>query len=110
MRQQYLIPANSKKGQLIFNLFQPIDLGILISGAFITLVMVFAFPSGTLLTTFLKLLPLGIAIILVFPVAFYHNVRVFLQEALLYLSEQKRYHWRGWCSTYGINESEEQRK
>ncbi len=109
MRQQYLIPANSKKGQLIFNLFQFIDLVILGIGAFVTLILVFAFPSGTLMTTFLKLLPLGLAIILVFPVAFYHNVRVFLQELFLYLMEQKQYHWRGWCSSYGINE-QEQRK
>ena len=27
---QYLIPANTKKGQLIFGLFKPVDLGIFI--------------------------------------------------------------------------------
>lgn len=107
MRQQYLIPANSKKGQLIFNLFEPLDLAILFTGGVITLVLALVLPSGSLLMSFGKLLPLGIAVLLVFPVAYYHNVRVFLQEAILYLMSQREYHWKGWCSGYV---DEQQRK
>ena len=106
MRQQYLIPANSKKGQLIFNVFKGVDLLILGCGAFITLILVFLLPQGTLLTTFLKLMPLGLAIILVFPIAFYHNTRVFLQELLIYITSQKRYHWKGWCCSYVEDEQQ----
>lgn len=100
MRQQYLIPANSKKGQLIFNLFEVTDLVILGCGGFITLMLALLLPSGSLGLSFLKLLPLGLAVLLVFPVAFYHNVRVFLQEAILYFIGQKQYHWKGWCAGY----------
>ena len=35
----FMIPANTKKGKLIFNIFEPIDLGIAITGALITLVL-----------------------------------------------------------------------
>ena len=100
MRQQYLIPANSKKGQLIFNLFEVTDLVILGCGGFITLMLALLLPSGSLGLSFLKLLPLGLAVLLVFPVAYYHNVRVFLQEAILYFIGQNQYHWKGWCAGY----------
>ena len=42
---QYLIPANSKKGQLIFNIFRPIDLGVLLVGATLTLGFMFVLPA-----------------------------------------------------------------
>ena len=35
--EQYLIPANSKKSQLIFGVFQPIDLVIMVIGIFLSL-------------------------------------------------------------------------
>lgn len=106
MRQQYLIPANSKKGQLILNLFEITDLIILGCGAFLTLILAFAIPGGTLLAIFLKLFPLGLGILLVFPVAYYHNVRVFLQEILLFFLNTREFPWRGWCYGY----VDEQRK
>lgn len=95
----YLIPANSKKSQLILNLFRPIDLGILIGGAAITLVMLFL-PGDSLLWLVAKILPVGIALLLVMPMPYYHNVLVFLREAYLFASSQRTYRWRGWCATY----------
>ncbi len=96
----YLIPANSKKGQLYFNLFKGIDLAILLGGALITTFSLLLFQGGGIFAMILKLLPILISILLVFPVAHYHNVRVFLKEMYLYLVNQKRYDWRGWCIRY----------
>lgn len=96
----YLIPANSKKGQLYFNLFKGIDLVILVIGALITALTLIIFKGVTVLSLILKLSPILISLLLVFPVAHYHNVRVFLKEMYLYLISQKRYDWRGWCVRY----------
>ena len=95
----YLIPANSKKSQLYFGLFRGVDFGVLGIGILITLVLVFAIPGETLLLMVLKLLPLGITVLLVMPVANYHNVLVYIQEIINFYSEQKRFKWKGWCMT-----------
>ena len=95
----YLIPANSKKSQLILNVFRPVDLYILIAGAVTTLLMLFI-PGESIGWLVIKLLPLGLALLLVLPVPFYHNVLVFLREVYIYSSSQRTYKWRGWCATY----------
>ena len=104
---QYLIPANSKKGQLLFNLFRPTDLVLLLVGAVISLFLMIGLSGDTLPIMVLKLLPIGICVLLVMPVAQYHNVLVFLQEMFIYLFNQKEYHWKGWCA---FNVFDEQRK
>ena len=96
----YLIPANSKKGQLYFNLFNGTDLIILVSGGLMTGLTMLIFRSVRLLSIIMKLSPILISLLLVFPVAHYHNVRVFIKEMYLYLISQKRYDWRGWCVRY----------
>ena len=101
---QYLIPANSKKGQLIFNIFEPLDLGILLTGAAITLGFMFLLSGDDIGMLVIKLLPVTIALLLVMPIPYYHNGRVFLTEFLLYLSSQRVYHWKGWCAYEFLNE------
>ena len=93
MRNNYLIPANSKKSQLILNAFRPIDLGIMGGGALITLALLFIIPGDGLIELTIKLLPLGIGLLLVVPIPFYHNVLVFLREVYIYFSSQKTYVW-----------------
>ena len=93
----YLIPANSKKGQLYFNIFRPIDIAILSVGAAVTLILAIAITSHGLMVTVIKMLPLAICLLLVLPLPYYHNVLVFLQEAILYWQSQKDYPWKGWC-------------
>ena len=44
----YLIPANSKNGQLILNLFKPADLVILAIGTVITVIFLFVFKEDTI--------------------------------------------------------------
>ena len=96
----YLIPANSKKGQLIFNVFRPVDLIIVVVGATVSLLMMIAVPGEEFWKLLIKLLPVGIALLLVIPIPFYHNVLVFLQELYLYFSSQRVYRWKGWCAKY----------
>ncbi len=99
----YLIPANSKKGQLMFGIFRPIDLAILICGGVITFVMLFVVPGQSISALVMKLLPLTICVLLIVPVPYYHNVLVFIEEVIIYLMEQKQFSWKGWCarSEYG---------
>ena len=94
----YLIPANSKKGQLMFGVFRPIDLAVVIGGAFVTLLMMFVVPGQGFMTLVLKLLPLTLCVLLVVPIPYYHNVLVFIEEAIIFLLEPKQYSWRGWCA------------
>ncbi len=107
MNGQYLIPANSKKSQLIFNVFRLIDLIILCTGAGITLILMFVFKGDSLTELAIKLAPVGIALFLVMPIPFYHNVLVFLQEMYTYYSRPTKYFWRGWCATY-VDDGDEQ--
>lgn len=96
----YLIPANSKKSQLIFNVFRIIDLIILLTGAFITTMLMFIFKGDTVKELAIKLAPVGICLFLVMPLPFYHNVLVYLQEVVIYFMNPRRYYWRGWCASY----------
>lgn len=96
----YIIPANSKKSQLIFGLFKEIDLIILLIGACITLILMFVLQGDTIGMMVIKLLPVGTSLLLVFPWPQYHNVRVLLQEIYLFYSGRRTYRWRGWCATY----------
>ena len=103
----YLIPANSKKGQLIFNIFRWVDLIILIIGAFITVMLLFIIPGDTIWILFLKLLPIGLCLLLVLPIPYRHNVLVFLQSVLSFLFvEQKQFIWKGWCASDGVVEQQ----
>lgn len=106
MNGRYIIPANSKSGQLLFNIFRPIDLGIIVTGVFVTFILLIALPGDSMTEIVIKLAPALISAFLVFPVAYYHNVLVFLTEAYHYFTSQNKYLWRGWCSWYGASESE----
>ena len=103
----YLIPANSKKSQLIFGLFRGVDLILLLIGASISLILMFAISGDTIGIVFVKLLPLGLSLLMIVPIPQYHNVLVFLQEMYIYYTGQKRYIWRGWCALYDGFDAEE---
>ena len=102
MNNQYLIPANTKKGQLIFGFFKPIDLGIFVTGVVVTFVLLLLFSNIEVSTwvSILAIVPAGVAVILIFPVPNYHNVRVALSEIINFYSNNRNYKWRGWCSVY----------
>ena len=108
-KNQYLIPANTKRGQLIVSIFRPVDLAIFITGVSVTLILLLIFVklgAGTIMM-FFALLPGLVATGLVIPVANYHNVLVAIQELVNFYSNNRNYKWRGWCAVY---ESEREQK
>lgn len=97
MNGNYLVPANTKRGQLILGLFQPIDLIILGIGIITTLILIALLPMDKVWFAVLAMQPALIAGFLVLPVAYYHNVRQLLTEIAKYFKSRKRYIWKGWC-------------
>lgn len=97
MNQNYLIPANTKKGQLILGLFYPIDLIIFGSGLFVTLILVMILPMEEIWVALLAITPGIITGLLVLPVANYHNVRQLIIEIYQYFTKRNRFVWKGWC-------------
>ena len=100
----YLIPANSKRGTLIFNIFRPIDLGIFSSGVAASLILLAVVPSTNLLLVTIALLPVCICGLLVIPVPNYHNVLCALGSIYRFYTCRRNYVWKGWCSNERFNE------
>ena len=102
MENQFLIPANTKKGQLIISIFRPIDLAIFITGVAITLILLIIFSNMEISTwiSILAVLPALLAVALVFPIPNYHNVLVVIQEVIHFYTNNREYKWRGWCAVY----------
>ncbi len=94
---EYLIPANSKRSQLIFNMFKPIDLIIFGTGLGVSLLLLFFIQDMSLGALIIKLLPVATCAFLCMPLPNYHNVRVFIRELSLFLINQRVYIWKGWC-------------
>ena len=94
----YLIPANSKKSLLIMGMFKGSDLWILGIGAAISLILMIGIDGDTVGILVIKLLPLSLAVLMVLPIPYYHNVITYILEAIAYLQSTKEYKWRGWCA------------
>lgn len=107
MDGQFMIPANTKKSQLIFNIFRTTDLILFGTGASLTLILLFIFKGNTLIELFIKLTPVSVTGILVMPVPYYHNVLVFLQEVIKFYNNRRVYIWKGWCATHGEETSQQ---
>ncbi len=96
---QYLIAANSKRGQLIFNIFRPIDLIILGIGTFITFLMFAIFQPSNIYIGVLVLLPFLTCAFLVLPIPNYHNVLCILGNVRnFYFKDKNQLIWKGWCA------------
>lgn len=102
MENQFLIPANTKKGQLLLSMFRPVDLAILLTGIGITLALLILFANigGDTWLMILATFPGLICAGLVFPIPNYHNVLVCIQEIVNFYSNNRNYKWRGWCAVY----------
>lgn len=99
MEGNYLIPANSKKAQLIFNMFRVVDLIILCSGAVVSFILLLALQPSTMLITAFILLPVLVCAFLVIPVANYHNMLCIIQNIYnFYFVDKQQYPWKGWCA------------
>lgn len=92
-----MIPANTKKGQLILGLFMPIDVIIFGTGLAITLLLVMILPMSNTWVAVLAITPGVVTGLLVLPVAYYHNVRQLIVEIYKYFTQRNRFVWKGWC-------------
>ena len=93
----YLIPANTKRGKLILGLFYPIDLIIVLIGIIASVILLIILLVEQLWGALTGISPALFAAFLVLPVAYYHNVRQLITGMILYLFSRKRYTWKGWC-------------
>ena len=87
----YLIPANAKRGQYIFGLFRPVDLGIFGVGVVITIILVALMPMQETWAAVVAVSPAILSALLVAPVAYYHNVLQLLIEIYKYFTSRRRY-------------------
>lgn len=93
----FLIPANAKRGTLIFNVFRPFDLIMFGTGAMTTLLLLVVVGSNDTIMILLSCLPVAITGLLVVPIPNYHNVLCALQSIFRFSMERRNYYWRGWC-------------
>lgn len=103
----YLIPANTKKGQLILGLFRPFDLILFSSGVLVTVILLAFLPLTSTVVTILVLSPALVCGFLVMPVPHYHNILNIIVEMYEFFTSTQTYHWKGWCF---LNEKENSRK
>ena len=78
MNNNYLIPANSKKSQLILGFFTPVDLILFGSGCGLTLLLLMLVRNASAVQMIIILLPALVTGFLVTPVLYYHNVLQFI--------------------------------
>lgn len=93
----YLIPANTKRGELILNTFTIGDLILLGTGVGITLILLFSISPDNLLKTVIILGPALICGFLVLPIPNYHNVKTVITSGLEFLIGRRVFIWKGWC-------------
>ncbi len=93
----YLIPANTKKGQLILGVFRPFDLILFGTGIFLTLLFLLIVPLESTLVTVLVLTPALLTGFLVLPIPNYHNMLTIIVETWEFFTNRQKYIWKGWC-------------
>lgn len=93
----YLIPANTKRGQLIFGMFTPPDLILFGCGVIASLLLLLILGTDESLKSVIALMPGLICGFLVMPVPNYRNVITFIVSMIDFYNGQKIYKWRGWC-------------
>lgn len=95
----YLIPANSKKGTLILNIFRPFDITMFSIGAVVSLVSLAFINSTNTIGIIIACLPVGVTGLLVVPIPNYHNVLCAMQSIFRFVGEKLKgnYIWKGWC-------------
>lgn len=97
MNNSYLIPANSKKSLLYFNLFNKFDLILFGSGVGVSLVLLLILSGSNLGWTIFALAPGLITGFLVLPIPNYHNILTVILNVIDFYTTRQRYIWKGWC-------------
>ncbi len=102
----YLIPANTKKSQLILGFFTPTDLIIFVVGCAFSFITLLIIKNITLTIGIIIMLPALISAFLVMPVPHYHNVLQLLTNIFNFYTNRRRYYWKGWCIYEGFERSD----
>ncbi len=102
----YLIPANTKRGQLILGIFKPFDLILFGTGVLITVIFMAILPLTSTVVTVIVMLPALVTGFLVVPVPYYHNILNVILELIEFFTNQRNFKWKGWC----IHSGEDKRK
>ncbi len=97
MQNNFIIPANTKKSQLIFGFFTPVDLALFGIGSLISVASLMFISETTFFEKILLLLPMLISAFLVLPVRHYHNVLQLITNVVNFYGNRRKYYWRGWC-------------
>ena len=92
----FIIPANSKSGKLIFNIFRPFDLILASVGLVVSVLLVLIVAPKTLQGSIWCFVPGIICAFLVIPIPNYHNVLVVAQETIRFFANRRNYRWEGW--------------
>ena len=95
-----LVPANSKKQQLIFGFLGKTDAIILGVGVVISFLVLTIVKTNTIVGIIIGLLPVLTTAFLVFPIPNYQNCRILIIEIYNFYKNRRKYIWRGWCYTY----------
>lgn len=95
----YLIPANTKKSQLIFGLFNKFDMILFGSGIGASLLLLMILPIEEFKFAIISLIPGLITGFLVFPIPNYHNVLTVIKNVIVFYTTRQTYVWKGWCVT-----------
>lgn len=93
----YLIPANAKKGTLIFGLFTKFDLILFGSGVVLSVLLLLIIAPTTFNLSLICLIPLLVTGFLVVPIPNYHNILTLIREIIDFFYERRNYKWEGWC-------------
>ena len=93
----FLVPANAKRGTLIFNIFRPFDLILFLSGVSVSFLMLALFSTSNIFWVMLAMLPGCICGLLVLPIPNYHNVLCAIQSIFRFFLERREFSWKGWC-------------
>ena len=106
MRNNYLIPANTKKSQLILGFFTPIDLIIFSVGCIWSFIMLLFIKDLNVGLIVLIMLPALVATFLVLPVPHYHNVLQLITNFMNFITGRRKYYWKGWDIYERFNSSD----
>lgn len=104
----YLIPANTKKSQLFFGLFNGFDLILFGTGVGISLLLMVILPIEDLKWAILAITPGLVTGFLVFPIPNYHNVLTVIRNVITFYTTRQEFVWKGWCVTSGEETNSEQ--
>lgn len=101
MDNQFLIPANSKRSMLIFNMFNKFDIVLFGCGIGLTLILLVILDISGLLVALIALAPALITGFLVVPVPNYHNILTIIKSVINFYLGRRDFIWKGWCLPHG---------